>query len=341
MTTTTSRRRSTSIAAAILSATLVLAACGDDDAGDAATTTTAAVRAPTTTTATTTTAATPRTVKADNGTITVPANPTRVAAIGNTSLPFIDLGGKPVAVTTLSASSLSVVPADQKAIYDAATNVGPSGGETSLEKLASLKPDVILAQMPKTDFDKIAAQLTAIAPTAYFGLGTEWKALADALATAGNLTGGLNNQKKAYEDRIAGIKKTYSKVITDTSFAALDRYSSSDPGTFVVTYIGCVEIAQVDIGMNLPPHPAGNNGEKLSFEQIGSLSKYNVLLYPVGATGQPTEAFAPVVATNAWKALPAVTSGKALGVFCPGNNSYGAVVRYLESLDKALATLPK
>ncbi len=79
----------------------------------------------------------------------------------------------------------------------------------------------------------------------------------------------------------------------------------------------------------------------MPFEQIGELSKYDVILYPVDAEGQPTEPFAPVVETNTWKALPAVTSGHALGVFCPGNNSYGAVLRYLDSLDNALATLPQ
>ncbi|MCC6891997.1 MAG: ABC transporter substrate-binding protein, partial [Anaerolineae bacterium] len=61
---------------------------------------------------------------------------------------------------------------------------------------------------------------------------------------------------------------------------------------------------------------------------------------PVDAEGQPTEPFAAVVETNTWKALPAVTSGRALGLFCPGNNSYGAVLQYLDSLDRALATLP-
>ncbi len=49
----------------------------------------------------------------------------------------------------------------------------------------------------------------------------------------------------------------------------------------------------------------------------------------------------PVVETNTWTALPAVNSGRALGVFCPGNNSYGPVSRrYLDSLDSALATSP-
>ncbi|SCG03872.1 iron complex transport system substrate-binding protein [Streptomyces sp. Ncost-T6T-2b] len=47
----------------------------------------------------------------------------------------------------------------------------------------------------------------------------------------------------------------------------------------------------------------------------------------------------PVTRTNTWKSLPTVTSGRALGVFCPGNNSYGPVNQYLDSLDGALAAL--
>lgn len=65
-----------------------------------------------------------------------------------------------------------------------------------------------------------------------------------------------------------------------------------------------------------------------------------MITYPVDADGKPTEPFKSVVATNTWKALPAVGSDRALGVFCPGNNSYGPVIRYLDSLDSALATLP-
>ena len=89
-----------------------------------------------------------RTVQADNGAIVVPANPHRVVAIGNTSLPFIDLGGVPLGVTTMRSSALALLPAEQRATYEAAVNLGPSGGEVDLERLASLAPDVIVAQMP-------------------------------------------------------------------------------------------------------------------------------------------------------------------------------------------------
>jgi iron complex transport system substrate-binding protein len=305
----------------LLSTALVLTACGsasDDPVSTAAET---------------------RTVAADNGTIEVPVDPQRVAAIGNASLPFIDLGGEPVGVTEIAASRLNLLPAEQKATFEAATNLGPSGGEVDLEMLASLKPDLILANFPDSDFEQIQEQLESIAPTVFFGLDADWKTLADGFAAAGNTTDALDVQKAEFAEHVAKIQETYRGIIDGTSFVALDRYVSSDPGTFVVTGIGCVEIAKDEVGLNLADWVDGDTTEDRSFEQIGELSTYDVILYPVDAAGQATEPFAPVVETNAWKALPAVNSGHALGVFCPGNNSYGSVLQYLDSLDRALATL--
>lgn len=333
------RRRSAALTAALLSAALILSACGDDDS-PAATSTPATGGTPAAAGASPTAASGTRQVQADNGTIEVPANPQRVAAIGNTSLPFIDLGGKPLGVTTIQASQLDLVPQDQKATYDAATNLGPSGGEVDLEKLASLKPDLIFAQMPTADFDKIKDQLQSIAPTVYFGLGTEWKALADGLATAGNKADSLSKYKSDFEQRIKNIQETYGELISDTSFVAVDRYDSTPDGTFVITHIGCVEIAKDELQLNLPERTAGATDAQ-SFEQIGDLTKYDAVLYPVDAAGQPKRAFAPVVESNSWKALPAVNSGHAIGVYCPGNNSYGAVLTYLDSLEDALESLAK
>jgi iron complex transport system substrate-binding protein len=326
MTMTPLRRRGAALAAAILSATLALTACSGSPEGT-----------PTDDTGSTSET---RKVEADNGTIEVPADPQRVAAIGNASLPFIDLGGEPVGVTEMAASELSLLPGEQRATFEAATNLGPSGGEVDLEKLASLKPDLILAQMPDSDFEQIEEQLESIAPTVFFGLGADWKTLADGFAEAGNTTDALSQQKAEFAEHVAKIQETYREIIDDTSFVALERWAVTDPGTFAITHIGCVEIAKDEVGLELPERTDGNVAEMQSFERIGELSKYDVILYPVDAEGQATEPFAPVVQTNAWKALPAVTSGQALGVFCPGNNSYGSVLRYLDSLDSALASLP-
>ncbi|MCC6832368.1 MAG: ABC transporter substrate-binding protein [Thermoleophilia bacterium] len=325
MTMTPLRRRGGALVAVLLSTTLVLSACGGggEDSGNSAGAT--------------------RTITADNGTIEIPADPQRVVALGNTSQPFIDIGGKPIGVTELSASELDPIPAEQKATFAAATNLGADTAEVDLEKLAGMKPDLILVQVPDSEFEGIEKELEAIAPTVFWGLDTEWKTFADALAEAGNLTDALSEQKTAFEEKVAKIKETHREVIADTSFVAVDRWDNADPGTFVITDFGCIEIAADDIGLNSPKAAEGDDPlgwTDLPFEQIAQLSKYDAILYPVDAEGQPKKAFAPVVESNTWKALPAVGSGRALGVFCPGNNSYGPVLKYLDSLDSALASLP-
>lgn len=100
MTMTSHRRRGAALAAVLLSTTLALTACGSnsgdaDDSGDASAET--------------------RSVKADNGTIEVLADPQRVVSLGNTTLPLIDMGGKPVGVTEVGASTLGLIPDEQQA----------------------------------------------------------------------------------------------------------------------------------------------------------------------------------------------------------------------------------
>ncbi len=323
MTLTPRRRRGAALAAALLSATLVLTACGSDgdDTGDAAT-------APST-----------RTITADNGTFEVPADPQRVVTIGNTSQPYVDMGGTPVGASPYYAFDL--LPEDQQAVFEASVDLGEE--EVDLEQVASLEPDLILVQMDAAGFAKIETELQAIAPTAFWGLDTEWKAFAADIAEAANVGDRLGEQTAEFEERVSGIQEDHADLIAGTSFVDVSRGDWSDPGTFFIADIGCSEIARDDVGLDLPAAAEGADPlayENLPFEQIAGLAEYDVITYPVDAEGQPTEAFEPVLATNTWKALPAVEAGRAVGVFCPGNGSYGQVNRYLESLDNALATIP-
>jgi iron complex transport system substrate-binding protein len=325
MASTAQTRRGAALAATLISATLLLAGCSS--AGEDTGTPTGETRS----------------VEADNGTVEVPLDPQRVVTIGNTTLSFIDLGGEPVGATAEAESSVALLPEEQQETYASATLLASSADEVDMEQLASLDPDLILVQIPDDEFDSLQEQLETIAPTVFFGLDTEWKALADGIADAINTTDALSAQKAEFEERLAGIQDEYGAIIESTSFVDVIRWDSSDPGTFAIADIGCSEIARDDVGLNLPQAAEGEDPlawTSLSFEQLGELSEYDVITYPVDTEDQPTEPFVPVIETNTWQALPAVTTGHALGVFCPGNNSYGQVNRYLDSLGSALATLP-
>lgn len=329
MTMTTMRRRIAATAAALLSVALVLTGCGNgndspegsDNSGSPANTT--------------------HTVKADNGTVQVPTDPQRIVTLGNASLPFIEMGGKPVGVTELPVDWVNNMSAEQQATYKAATDLGNSQG-WDLEKLASLKPDLIMVNGTDTKFDPIKKQLASIAPVVFWGLDTEWKTIVDQLAEAGNVTDAFSRQKAEFAKLVTKMKTEYSGIIENDKFVAVDRGSWNDPGTFYIADTGCVEIAMDDLGMDFAKAADGEaplSNTNLPFEQLAKLSKYDVILYPVDKNEKVTESFAPVIETNTWKELPNVKSGHTLGVHCSSNSTYGDALQYLDSLNTALASL--
>lgn len=320
MITTPLKRRGAALVATLLSASLVVAGCSSDDKETDAT------------------SGETRTVTADNGTFDVPTEPKRVVTIGNTSQPYVDMGGKPVGANPYY--DLEALPEDQQAVFAAAAEIGE---EPDLEQIAGLAPDLILVQMDDPTFEKLEPKLQEIAPTLSWGLDTEWKSLAASIADVANVGDTLGQQTAEFEKLTTGIKERHGDRIASSKFVDVSRGDWSDPGTFIIADIGCSEIARDDIGLNLPEAAEGTDPlayESLPFEQLSSLAKYDVVTYPVTEAGEPTEPFVPVIETNTWKALPAVKSGNAVGVFCPGNGSYGQVNRYLASLDAALAKLP-
>lgn len=279
-----------------------------------------------------------RIVEADNGSIEVPADPQRVATLGRSTASFLDLGGEPVGVTELGADDLAALAEDQQAAYAAATLLGSGASEADLELLATLEPDLIVMSAPDADYEQMKGQLQAIAPTVFLGFDTDWEVRLDVLAAASNRTDVLDEQRAAYEERVARIRETYADVIETTTFAEVSRGEFLDPGLFVLNGSLCSEVARADLGLDIAD--LGDGGEERSFEQLGELADYDVLIFPVDHDGNVPDDFAPVTETNAWNALEAVTSGRAVGVYCPWSRSYDFSSQYMDSLDAALASLP-
>ncbi len=322
---TARKRRITTLAAltraALLSAALLFPAFGasGDDSGAAAGAT--------------------RTVEADNGPIEIPANPQRIATLGRATGSFLALGGKPIAVTVLRTGDLDALLEDQRAAYDAATNIGTNASEADLEKLASLKPDLIFISAPNSDFEQLKGKLEAIAPTILLGFHTDWKERVELLAKAVNKVDVLDKQKADYDEHVAAIRAKYAAIIASDRFVEVSRGTYSEPAVFILNGSLCTEVVRADVGLDIAD--LGEGGERRSYEQIGELADYDVILYPVDHEGNVTEAFRPMTETSAWQALPAVMSGRTVGVYCPQDRSYPGNSRYMESLDRGLAALPK
>jgi iron complex transport system substrate-binding protein len=274
-----------------------------------------------------------REVETNDGTVTVPADPQRVVVLDNAVLAFLDPGGKPVGVSSWDETSLADLPQEQQDAYHAATAVSTSSGENDLEKIASLEPDVIITQTGDDTWETTRDELNSIAPSVFVNQASDWEFRVVAFATAGNLLDTMNEQKKTYEGLISSIKTDYADVLETKKIAEVYRMASSESGQFALNQSLSAEVAR-DEGILTFDEPT-----PMSFEQIGDLAEYDLLVYNARSDGQPTAGIEPLLETNAWKALPAVKEGHAQGVYAPWGRSYGFMVQYLQGLEQALATL--
>lgn len=325
------RRRVAALAAAILSAALVLTGCGSDsnDSDDMAGET--------------------RSFEADNGTVEIPIDPQRIVALGSPQT-YLALGVEPVAFgEKATESNLAWLPAEAAQINDAAVEVGD---EPDYEEIASLDPDLIVVYEPEhvLEGDKYNEEtLQSIAPTIYIELNNaNWKTQVERLADALNVVDALEAGKAQYDALVAEIRDEYADLLSSTTFMVLQRWGGDftpEAGTLNMEYPGsyCTAYAE-DAGLDIIPEaPAdGTLDMELSMEQLSdTVADADVIIYPLGADGNVTPEFAPVLESNIWQSLPQVQEGRALGVQCNRTATYESKIVNLESLRGTLGTLPE
>lgn len=209
----TRSRRLAAVASA--AALLTLTACGSDGdkaAGDGAKSSPSA----------------PKVIEATNGKITVPADVKRIVTVSYATGALLDLGVQPVGTSTLDENNpVELLPAQK----DAAAKIEPigSGIEINIEKVASLKPDLIIVE-GATAFDWGVKKLEGIAPTLYFGVDKPVDLLTaqEKIATAVGRDAEFKKLKGDYEAKAAKIKADYAGKLNTVKWSFASSYGGGE-----------------------------------------------------------------------------------------------------------------
>jgi len=236
------RSRAISAAAGVLIASSLLVACGASD--DAAPQESAG------------TAGFPVTLKNTFGETVVPAKPQRIVTLGWNAQDIVHaLGETPVAMpkVTYGPTAAGVTAWDAAWFDPAKTELLDTGDKYPFEKIAALKPDVILA--PYEGFDKATYEtLSGIAPTVAYP-GAPWQTtwqdqtllVGEALgkkAEAEKLITGLNDKIKQVATEHPEFK---GKTIAVGSFGAENYvYMPGDPRVQILNEMGFVNAPGVE-----------------------------------------------------------------------------------------------
>ncbi|MGW8374355.1 iron-siderophore ABC transporter substrate-binding protein [Streptomyces sp. ODS28] len=280
-------------------------------------------------------------VKTFKGTVPVPNHPKRVVVLDTAELDSaITLGVKPVGATRadVGKSFLGYLPKDK---LDGIRDVGTIGSP-NLEKIASLKPDLILTNAARDA--KNYEQLKAIAPTVMTeSTGYPWKqnfrTHADALGRKAEADRAVASyEKHAHEVTKALGGPTRAKAIRTNVVRFTEGADTRVYGDR--SYIGTV---LEDAGLGRPPvTKKADEGDGLylgvSPEKLDEADA-DALFY--SSYGDPAESGqTKAVRSGLWKNLGAVRNGKAF----PVNDElwiqgigYTAADRILEDLKAKLA----
>ncbi|MFI8997479.1 ABC transporter substrate-binding protein [Streptomyces sp. NPDC053542] len=256
----------------------------------------------------------PRTVNTAMGKVKIPSEPKRVVVLDTGELDDVTmLGIKPVGAVSPHMKTEGGFPQYLKDEVKGVTDVGPLL-EPNLEKIASLKPDLILSS--KVRHEKVYDKLKAIAPTVFTETtGGPWKANLKVHAQA------LGKEKQA-----AAAMKSYEERAKHLGEAIKKKDGGKMPSASVVRFIaGPTRLYQKssfsgvvldDIGLERPKSQSSTDPEKpmldVSPEEI---DKADADLVFVTVADTPSKTQKKDVTSNpVWKDLPAVKDKKVFEV---------------------------
>ncbi len=177
-------------------------------------------------------AAAANTVQTLYGKVTVPAAPKRIVAFDfPEATALADLGIKPIGIGNYTPA----LPYYTKFLKGVSI-ITDSSGNPDLEKIAALKPDLIIGDEFSYDIAKnrnLYTQLSAIAPTVmlkWTEAAGNWPADAAGTAAAVGKTAQMNKLRSTFLTHAAQIKKTYASVLSTHTIDLISGGSGTAAG---------------------------------------------------------------------------------------------------------------
>lgn len=292
------------IGAALVAATIAvtgLAACGTDSA--------ATDSAPNAADAT----SFPRTLDTVMGQVTIPKAPQRVVVLDTGELDSVTLLGiKPVGAVIPHTKTQGGFPAYLGGKADGVVDVGPML-EPNLERIASLKPDLILSS--KVRHEKVYNKLSGIAPTVFTETtGGPWKANLLVHGKALGLDKQVEAELKSYEDQARALGEAIKKQNNGTlPTVSVIRFLAGPTRLYMSNSYSGVVLG--DIGLPRPASQTATDAKakimkEVSPEQI-DLADADMIFVATIDDPSKTEKNA-VTTSKVWQDLGAVKSGKVI-----------------------------
>jgi len=293
-----------------------------------------------------------RVFAADNGKVTIPADPQRVVATGYAVPVLIEAEAKLVGISTWKRG-LPMMSAEERATYDGLTKIaGEAAAETNYEAIAKTRPDLIVVGVPMPVLgDLDMKRLQSIAPVAVIGptLPNSWRELSSRQADAAGRAGRLAQSKAAYEKKAGELKATYAGALAGLEFGHLGAYGDRSAGTFLREFADSwgTNIPQ-DVGVTyygqVKKKGGGSNdvSETPSLEELPeSFGEADAITYTLQPDGKPAPEVQYVLDSKLWKNLPAVKAGKVFPLRYTEAATYGSAMRTLDEIDTVFAPLLK
>ncbi|MDT0412856.1 MULTISPECIES: ABC transporter substrate-binding protein [Streptomyces] len=281
-----------------------------------------------------------RTVDTAKGKVKVPARPKRVVAINDFPMSaMFDMGLTPAGVFNAGEE---YVPARDLQRWRAVPKVSDGvGGEIQVEKVAALRPDLVIGIDAQTNLPY--KQLSALAPTVLLPFSrskSPWLDMAEQTADVLGEHGRLDALKKEYETKAAAVREKHAKALAATHWALLQGgfdegqwwlYGHGSPIGGILADAGAV-FSSASRRLDVQ--------QAVSYELIANkLADADAVFYYTTNDGKPANLGPKLFAQPAFEKLAATKADKLFGsiYFLPGGMR--DAIAALDDFDKALRKL--